>query len=151
MITLMVFDIDDFKHYNDEYGHDVGDEVLRETVRLLKSVIRRGDRVFRIGGDEFVVVFSDPEGPREAGSTHPASVETIAKRFQAQLNKASFPKLGVEGPGPLSVSGGLACFPWDGTDAQTLLRIADQLSLQSKRKGKNLITFGPEARPMGSG
>jgi GGDEF domain-containing protein len=54
-----------------------------------------------------------------------------------------FPKLGLDAPGTLSISGGLATFPWDGTDALSLLRHADQLALQSKREGKNLITFGP--------
>ncbi|MHC4948677.1 MAG: GGDEF domain-containing protein [Planctomycetota bacterium] len=143
IVTVMVFDIDDFKRFNDEYGHEAGDIILRETVRLLNSVIRQGDRVCRIGGDEFAVIFADPEGPREAGSTHPESVEQIAKRFQDQVNTVHFPKLGIDAPGRLSISGGLASYPWDGTDPETLLRRADQLSLLSKRKGKNVITFGP--------
>ena len=78
MVTVMVFDIDDFKQYNDRYGHDAGDEILVETVRLLNSVIRVGDRVCRIGGDEFAVIFADPEGPRRSGSNHPETVEGIA-------------------------------------------------------------------------
>ncbi len=52
-VTVMVFDIDNFKQYNDRYGHDAGDEILKETVRLLRSTIRPTDRVCRIGGDEF--------------------------------------------------------------------------------------------------
>ena len=95
----MVFDIDDFKHYNDDFGHAAGDDVLAETVKLLNSVIRAGDRVFRIGGDEFVVVFADPEGPRELGSHHPRTVETIANRFQDQITRMKFPKLGLDAPG----------------------------------------------------
>jgi len=59
-LTLMVFDIDNFKLYNDEYGHAAGDEILIETIRLLKSHVRPQDRVCRIGGDEFAVVFYDP-------------------------------------------------------------------------------------------
>lgn len=144
-VTLMVFDIDDFKRYNDDFGHDAGDEVLRETVSLLNSVIRRGDKVCRIGGDEFVVVFADPEGPREAGSSPPTTVEQVARRFQAQVCGMRFPKLGVEAPGALSISAGLATFPWDGADSKSLLRHADQLAIASKRKGKNAITFGPGA------
>jgi len=142
-VTVLVFDIDDFKRYNDDYGHDAGDEVLRETVRLLESVIRAGDRVCRIGGDEFVVVFADLEGPREPGSNPPETVEEIATRFQDQVCRMRFPKLGLDAPGTLSISGGLSTFPWDGNDAASLLRHADQLALQSKRKGKNVITFGP--------
>ncbi len=142
-VTVLVFDIDDFKRYNDDFGHDAGDEVLCETVRLLESVIRSGDRVCRIGGDEFVVVFADLEGPREPGSNPPETVEAIAARFQDQVCRMRFPKLGLDAPGTLSISGGLATFPWDGNDAASLLRHADQLALQSKREGKNVITFGP--------
>ncbi|MCH2162569.1 MAG: diguanylate cyclase [Phycisphaerales bacterium] len=146
LLTLMVFDIDNFKTYNDQFGHEAGDEVLRETVQLLRATIRRGDHVFRIGGDEFVVIFSDNEGPRGEESSPPESVEQIAHRFQAQVCDMRFPKLGVDAPGSLSISAGLATFPWDGHDATSLLRHADQLALDSKRAGKNLITFGPGAR-----
>ena len=149
-LTVLVFDIDDFKRYNDEFGHDAGDEVLRETVRLLNSVIRAGDRVCRIGGDEFVVIFGDPEGPREPGSNPPETVEEIAGRFQDQVCQMKFPKLGLDAPGTLSVSGGLATYPWDGTDPESLLRHADQLALQSKKKGKNVITLGRGAQRAGN-
>ena len=144
-ITVMVFDLDHFKRYNDEYGHEAGDEILKETVRLLHSVIRKGDRVCRIGGDEFAVVFADVEGPREPGSQHPDSVEEVASRFQNQITQLKFPKLGTEAPGTLSISAGLATYPWDGTNPAELLRKADELALQSKRRGKNVITFGPGA------
>lgn len=145
-VTVMVLDLDDFKVYNDTYGHSAGDEILRETVRLLTSVIRRGDRVCRIGGDEFAVIFADIEGPREPGSEHPHSVEQVAKRFQDEICRMHFPKLGIEAPGTLSVSAGLATYPWDGHEAQSLLEHADQLALESKRRGKNAITMGPGAQ-----
>ncbi|MBC23874.1 MAG: hypothetical protein CMJ32_08185 [Phycisphaerae bacterium] len=141
-VSLMVFDIDNFKMYNDQFGHEAGDQVLQEIVQLLKSVIRRGDRVFRIGGDEFVVIFCDPEGPRKAGSRSPDSVESIARRFQAQVCDMRFPKLGVDAPGSLSISAGLATYPWDEKEASSLLNIADQRALESKRAGKGTITFG---------
>lgn len=144
LVTVMVFDIDDFKRFNDDFGHEAGDEILRETVRLLTSVIRHGDRVCRIGGDEFAVIFADAEGPRKPGSSHPESVEIIARRFQDQVCAMRFPKLGKDAPGALSISGGLATFPWDGHDAVSLLRKADERALESKRGGKNAITFGPQ-------
>ena len=141
-VTVMVFDLDNFKAYNDEYGHEAGDEILRETVKLLNSVIRQGDRVCRIGGDEFAVIFADLEA-RTPGSTHPESVDVIANRFQDQIRRMRFPKLGEQAKGMISISAGLATFPWDGHDPQTLLRKADQLSLESKKGGKNAITLGP--------
>lgn len=144
-VTVLVFDIDDFKQYNDRYGHDAGDEILRETVRLLRSVIRPSDRVCRIGGDEFAVIFFEPQGPRQEGSRHPSSVFSIAQRFQQQITGHRFPKLSDMAPGSLTISGGLATYPWDGTTPEQLLCRADQLALASKRQGKNAITFGPGA------
>ncbi len=145
-ISLMVFDIDNFKQYNDQHGHAAGDEILRETVRLLKSMIRSGDRVCRLGGDEFAVIFADLSGQREAGSSPPETVEHIAKRFQQQICKMNYPKLGIDAPGTLSISGGLATYPWDGSTVSVLLDHADKLALISKKKGKNVLTFGPGAK-----
>ncbi len=144
-LTVLAFDIDNFKHYNDQYGHAAGDEILRETVKLLKSVIRPSDRVCRIGGDEFVVIFHEPEGPRSAMSKPPSSVFEIAQRFQQAVCSQKFPKLGKDAPGTLGISGGLATYPWDGGTAEELLNRADDLALQSKKAGKNCITFGPGA------
>jgi diguanylate cyclase (GGDEF)-like protein len=144
-VTVLMFDIDDFKRFNDDFGHGAGDDILRETVRLLRSVIRPTDRVCRIGGDEFVVIFHEPDGPRNPSSKPPSSVYEIAKRFQDAIAAHKFPKLGREAPGKLAVSGGLATFPWDGRTAEELLARADALSLQSKKSGKNCITLGPGA------
>jgi GGDEF domain-containing protein len=157
-VSLMYFDIDNFKSYNDRFGHEAGDEVLRETVELLRSVIRRGDHVFRIGGDEFVVIFADSRGARTGQTARPGtpgggsssgameSVETIAQRFRECVSTMRFPQLGLDAPGTVSISAGVATFPWDGHDMRSLLAHADQLALQSKRSGKNTITFGPGAK-----
>jgi len=142
-VTVMCFDIDDFKRFNDAFGHAAADEILTETVRLLRSVIRPSDRVCRVGGDEFAVIFHEPGGPRKAGSTPPTTVFDIARRFQEQIAQSRFPKLGVSAPGTLTVSGGLATFPWDGSTPDELIRHADLLAMESKRAGKNAIVFGP--------
>ncbi len=146
-VTLLVFDIDNFKMYNDKYSHAAGDEILREAVALLTSVIRPSDRVCRVGGDEFAVIFHDPEGPRNPDAPQkPQSIAQIAARFQKQICEHRFPKLLSEAPGTLTISGGMATFPWDGATPEELLDKADQLALQSKRQGKNAITFGPGAQ-----
>lgn len=144
-LTVMVFDIDDFKKYNDAFGHAAGDDILIETVRLLNSVIRPSDRVCRVGGDEFAVIFYEPQGPRQQNSAPPESVYQIATRFQKQICTHRFPKLSAEAAGTLTISGGLATFPWDGHDVESLLDRADQLSMESKRQGKNALTLGPGA------
>ncbi|PCI07535.1 hypothetical protein COB72_10065 [bacterium] len=144
-LTVMLFDIDGFKHYNDAYGHAAGDEILVETVKLLKSVIRPSDRVCRVGGDEFAVIFYEPKGPRDTQSKPLESVYQIATRFQKQICSHRFPKLAGEAQGTLTVSGGLASYPWDGHDSESLLEQADQLAMESKRNGKNAMTLGPGA------
>ncbi|MDF1810273.1 MAG: GGDEF domain-containing protein [Phycisphaerales bacterium] len=144
-LSLMLFDIDGFKHYNDTYGHAAGDQILIETVKLLKSVIRPSDRVCRVGGDEFVVIFYEPSGPRDPESKPLESVFQIATRFQKQICTHRFPKLAGDAMGTLTVSAGLASFPWDGHDADSLLEQADMLAMESKRQGKNAITLGPGA------
>ena len=142
-VTVMYFDIDNFKQYNDRFGHEAGDNVLCETVQLLSSVIRRGDHVFRVGGDEFVVVFADPSGPRSPSSTPPESIEQMAVRFQQQVGNLQLPQIGVDAPGSLSISAGLVTYPMDGLTTRELLSKADKRALKSKRSGKDVITFGP--------
>lgn len=144
-LTVLLFDIDNFKLYNDRYGHAAGDEILTETVRLLKAVVRANDRVCRVGGDEFAVVFHEPQGPREVGSQHPSCILDLAKRFQRQIAQAKFPKLTDSAPGGLAISGGLATYPWDGHDAESLMGHADRLLRDSKTRGKNVVRIGPGA------
>jgi diguanylate cyclase (GGDEF)-like protein len=138
-VTLLLFDIDDLKRYNDAYGHAVGDEILRETTALMKQVTRQHDIVARIGGDEFAVLFWDAEPPRRPDSQHPQDVHAIAARFVKALKAHEFGSLGPEAKGALTISGGLATFPWDGKNVRELLRHADVALGEAKRTGKNAI------------
>ncbi len=147
-VTLLVFDIDDFKHYNDVYGHMAGDEILRQAAILMRRCCRPHDVVGRIGGDEFAVVFwDDPHSasggvPRERRSStaeHPTEAITVARRFQQALGNADLRVLGPKGEGVLTISGGLASFPRDGSTVQQLFERADQALLEAKRSGKNRI------------
>jgi len=146
-VTLMVFDIDNFKHYNDDYGHAAGDEILKEAAVLMQRCCRNSDAVGRIGGDEFAVVFWDEpdalpdSGPerRSASADHPREAIFIAKRFRTELNNAQLPLLGPEGKGVLTISGGLATFPQDGGTYKELFAQADNALLKAKRSGKNRI------------
>jgi|CXWL01.1.fsa_nt_gi diguanylate cyclase (GGDEF)-like protein len=136
-ITALVFDIDDFKRYNDQYGHDAGDEILRETGQLFVQCSRKTDLVARYGGDEFVVVFWDPQGPRTAGSHQPDAVNTVINRFSQALKKHRFTRLGPEALGCLTISGGLARFPSQANSAMELIEAADRALLRAKKAGKN--------------
>ena len=147
-VTLLVFDIDDFKVYNDRHGHAAGDQILRETAKLMQAVVRDHDVVARIGGDEFAVIFWDPHGPRRPHSQHPGDVLAAAQRFQQAVAAHRFPRL-IDGPKQtVTISGGLATFPWDGRTPADLLERADTMALRSKAQGKNAITFGPGATRM---
>ena len=147
-VTVMVFDIDDFKQYNDKYGHAAGDEILAETAKMMQSVVREHDVVARIGGDEFAVIFWDAEGPRKANSRHPQDVMMAAKRFQKAVSEHKFPKLAGDAMGKLTISGGLASYPWDGRDSEEIVEKADMMAFESKRAGKNAITFGRGVRQL---
>ena len=136
-VTVLVFDIDDFKKYNDRYGHDAGDEILRDTSRLFVQCSRNTDLVARLGGDEFVVVFWDAEAPRTLGSHHPNDFVAVVHRFREALRRHTFPRLGPEAQGCLTISGGLAQFPWQARSGEELIAAADKALLQAKGAGKN--------------
>jgi PleD family two-component response regulator len=151
-VTLLVFDIDDFKHYNDLYGHHAGDEILRQAATLMKRCCRAHDVVGRIGGDEFAVVFwDDPQQDsaraagadrRSASADHPRQAISIAKRLVRELETTELSTsgdLGPTGKGVLTISGGLASFPRDGGTIQELFEQADKALLEAKRSGKNRI------------
>jgi len=147
-VTVLIFDIDDFKHYNDVYGHAAGDEVLKQASLLMKRCCRRHDMVARLGGDEFAVVFwDDPKCPQQTTVSerrsytmdHPGEVIFIAKRFRREIEKTDLRFLGPEGKGVLTISGGLASLNRDGSTAEELFEKADQALLEAKRSGKNRI------------
>jgi len=153
-VTLLVFDVDDLKKYNDIYGHSAGDEILKQAAVLMQRCCRGHDVVGRVGGDEFAVIFwDDPQQKRaaapaksddrrSANADHPAEAITIAKRFVKELSKAemsTFGGLGPGGKGVLTISGGLASFPRDGRTIEQLFQQADKALLEAKRSGKNRI------------
>ncbi len=145
-VTLLIFDIDDFKHYNDLYGHSAGDQILKQAAVLIQRCCRAHDVVGRIGGDEFAVIFwqhpsrSPGDAERRSASAEPPKEAIfIAKRFRSELSKAEFDLLGPEGKGVLSISGGLAGFPRDARNISELVEQADSALLQAKRSGKNRI------------
>lgn len=165
-VTMLMFDIDDFKKYNDQYGHIAGDEILKQAALLMRRCCRPHDVVGRIGGDEFAVVFWDDPSilkavieqskvndRRSIDSDHPHEAMLIAKRFISELEKlhnlsietqvtsheSRVPDLGPEAIGTLTISGGLASYPRDGKTVKELFEQADKALLEAKRSGKNQI------------
>lgn len=150
-VTLLLFDIDDFKHYNDTYGHTVGDCVLQQAGRMIQHCCRSHDIVARLGGDEFAVVFWDLPGEkqpnqthrdrRSAGLEHPREPIFMAERFCRELSQTTFDFIGPKGKGALTISGGLATFPTDGKTPEELFEKADMAMLEAKRSGKNRLNL----------
>src|SRR4029079_2712132 len=102
LVTLMLFDIDNFKSYNDRYGHSIGDEILKQTAQLIRSCCREHDHVARISGDEFAVIFWEKDGPRQPKelkqgqtvSRVPQTIVDILERFKSSIANSDLKMLG---------------------------------------------------------
>ncbi len=143
-LTLLLLDIDNFKSYNDALGHAVGDRLVCEMATLLSRCLRERDVVARIGGDEFAVILWDAEQRRVPGSQHPREFMAVAQRFRRAIEEHDFRCLGSSAPAPVTISGGLACLPWNGITREQLLLAADQAMLEAKRTGKNSLLLAPQ-------
>jgi diguanylate cyclase (GGDEF)-like protein len=141
-VTLLLFDLDNFKSFNDSYGHPSGDLLLREIGSICQKCCRSRDLVGRYGGDEFAVVFWDAEPARVEGSRHPDAAIEVLRRFRHALDEDHV-RLMPEGADrstfQLSISGGLATYPWDASTMEELIERADAALMQAKADGKNQI------------
>ena len=128
-LAVMFLDLDHFKHINDTLGHDVGDRLLIEVARRLEADLRTGDTVCRLGGDEFVFLLPDTDAE---GATRVASklLDTVARPFTVGTHELS-----------ISPSIGIAMYPDDGNDMESLSRNADAAMYQVKRESRNAYRF----------
>lgn len=125
---VVLFDLDHFKRINDEYGHQVGDDVLEEFARLLRDLTRSPDMVFRYGGEEFALIL--PETNRE-------NADTLAERIRERVAKHDF-----EIDRQVTVSGGVAEYPSDSNDGYDLIQVVDERLYEAKGRGRNRIVGG---------
>lgn len=128
--SLLMIDADHFKAINDRHGHVAGDAVLRRIVETIRGQIRIDDRIFRYGGEEFVVLAPDMEAA--AGR---AAAERIRRAVADGLADAGE-------PAP-TISIGVATAPVEGTGLEALLRLADSRLYEAKRLGRNRVVAGP--------
>lgn len=134
-VTLVMFDIDHFKMFNDRFGHQAGNEALKAVAATLRRQKRESDIVARFGGEEFVLLFPGKEA---------AGVET-ARRMRKAISQISVP-VGGGAKAEITVSAGVACYPNGATSKEELLDKVDQLLYASKRKGRNRVSVAPERR-----
>lgn len=130
--SVVLFDVDRFKAYNDTAGHPAGDEVLRSVANALVHRCRGADGVYRYGGEELLVVL--PEQDLEAG-------RWAAERMREEVEGLAIPHPGIgPPPGVVTVSGGVACFsPADDGDVARLVERADAALYEAKNGGRNRI------------
>ena len=129
-LTIMMVDIDHFKIFNDTNGHLLGDKVLKLVALTLENSLRKADLLARFGGEEFVIVL--PEITKEKG-------RKVAEKLRRAIERAEFPKAKSQPLGCITVSVGLASFPEDSQEGNTLLAIADQGLYEAKARGRNQV------------
>ena len=128
--ALLFLDLDRFKHLNDSFGHTFGDRLLRQMANRLQQVCLSRARLTRFGGDEFVVVLPEMSEPEEVMSFAQNLIEVIERPFQAEGRELY-----------ISASIGIAIYPHDGEDVDTLVRHADAAMYQSKRDRQGAARF----------
>jgi len=125
--ALLLLDLDFFKSINDRFGHEAGDRVLQEAAALFRRCARTEELVFRLGGEEFVMVLATED---------PAEAQRGAERIRTEMQALRVSRRGEILPA-VTVSIGIACFPRDAADAATLLHAADEALYAAKNDGRN--------------
>lgn len=135
-VSVVLFDIDHFKVYNDTNGHPAGNVVLVQASDLLRRTARRGDIVARFGGEEFVMLLYGASR-REA--------HQVAEAARARVEATPFAGGETQPLGRVTISGGVACFPADSSSPTDLLKAADVRLYRAKAEGRNRVEAGLEA------
>ncbi len=129
-VAVMMIDIDNFKRFNDEYGHKVGDQVLKLVGSALLQNVREGDAVGRYGGEEFIVIFPH---------TEIEDALQVAERIRKAVASMQWGDFGLGALPRITISAGMAHFPQHGYSHYHLTNAADRALYRAKREGKNRV------------
>lgn len=127
-LSLIMLDVDFFKHLNDTNGHPAGDEVLKSIGSILTANLRQYDIIVRYGGEEFLVLLP---------KTSSAGTALVAEKIRSVVEEYPFPHGENQPGGKLTISLGAASFPEHACDAAELLKLADEALYRAKREGRN--------------
>ena len=136
-LALVLLDLDEFKQINDSGGHAVGDLVLERTGRLVNASLRRSDRAFRVGGDEFAIILPDTD----AEGAHVVVRRLLATSLDGEAGRGA--------GSPVSFSAGVSALPGLAHDRETLYRHADAALYWGKRHGRTCVTLYDPGRHEG--
>lgn len=128
-LAVLLFDVDHFKQFNDRWGHEAGDLVLRNVAHVVRNVVRASDIVARHGGEEFIIVL-----PETAAEVAAARAEVLRQEI-AGLNLS----YGGQALGAITVSTGVACSRESAESAEEMVRAADHLMYEAKQAGRNRV------------
>jgi len=134
-LSLIILDIDDFKAYNDLYGHLAGDSLLKELAQLMFKVTRQTDTLARYGGEEFAIIM--PETEREGAGL-------VAERLLEEVREHGFSIQDGQTMGRITISLGVATYPHHAHSAKALVDAADKALLRAKQAGKNRLSVRGE-------
>lgn len=134
--ALMISDVDDFKHYNDKYGHLAGDKVLRVVAECIRKAIRSVDVFARYGGEEFAVIMPETDLDKAA---------IIAERVRNIIEEEPFPDMASQPLGKITVSIGIASYSHGADTPKNLVKKADEAMYRAKSLGKNRVEIKRES------
>lgn len=137
-LGMLMIDVDHFRQYNNRFGHQTGDEVLRRVARLIAEHRRVNDVVARYGGEEFALLLINAD--------HRVA-RRLAERLRLRVQSEPFPATRDIPGGRLTISVGVASCPADGKTASGLIAAADAALFRAKRAGRNLVCVAGEASP----
>lgn len=143
--TIAMSDIDHFKSFNDTYGHDVGDEVLRKVAHTLKGV-EGGGRAFRYGGEEFAIIFANKEAKECKVFLEALREQIESQGFTVRTKERAPKKSNIAGKKVhLTISIGACDNSW-GNSIPTILKKADTLLYSAKKSGRNCVKIAPKKK-----
>lgn len=128
--AILSLDLDNFKPINDTLGHQAGDQVLKDTAKRFAHALRESDTVARVGGDEFVILLENLEGPEYAAEVAKKLLHLVQQPLRLEGQKAQ-----------IGVSIGISMYPENGSDLRELLAMSDKALYAVKREGKNAYAF----------
>jgi diguanylate cyclase (GGDEF)-like protein/PAS domain S-box-containing protein len=129
-LAVMLFDLDRFKEVNDTMGHVAGDQLLKEVSKRMKNLLRKGDTIARMGGDEFLLLLPEISQIEDATKIARKIIDSFKSIFKIDHQKIH-----------ITTSIGIVAYPEDGEDSVTLIKNADIAMYQAKKEGRNNYQF----------